>query len=157
MGIKAPISPRRGENARGRELFAQANCQSCHGGPNWTRSRVDFTPPPATNEIVAAQLVRFLRNVGTFDPTAANELRPAGTNIVTANGALGFNIPSLLSVFASAPYLHSGAAPTLDDVLDNVTHRTAGTSGQDVLADANDRRALVLFLQSIDADTPPFP
>jgi YVTN family beta-propeller protein len=160
MGIKAPISPRRGQQdvARGRELFAQANCQSCHGGPNWTRSRVDFTPPPGTNEtITAGQLVRFLVNVGTFDATAANELRPAVTNIVTANGALGFNIPSLVSVFAGAPYLHSGAAPTLDDVLENATHRTAGTPGQDPLSNANDRSALVRFLESIDGDTPPFP
>jgi YVTN family beta-propeller protein len=159
MGIKAPISPRRGSEdlAQGREVFAQANCQSCHGGPNWTRSRVDFTPPPATNEIVAAQLVRFLKNVGTFDPTAANELRPAGTNIVTANGALGFNIPSLLSVFAGAPYLHSGSAPTLADVLDNVTHRSAGTPGHDALGNVGDRSALVRFLESIDEDTSPFP
>ena len=45
---------------------------------------------------------------------------------VQARGELGFNVPSLISVFASAPYLHSGAAPTLDAVLENVTHRSAG-------------------------------
>src|SRR5439155_12533063 len=68
FGIKAPISPRRGEDvSAGRGLFGSANCQQCHGGPNWTRSRVDFTPPPGTNEIAAAQLTRFLFNVGTFD------------------------------------------------------------------------------------------
>src|SRR5207247_7860956 len=156
FGIQAPISPRRGSQDEGRALFAAANCQSCHGGPNWTRSRVDFTPPPVGEVITGGQLTRFLVNVGPFDSGAANELRPSGTDIVTANGALGFNIPSLLSVFASAPYLHRGAAQTLDDVLDNVTHRTAGTSGQDVLADANNRRPLVLFLQSMYADTPPF-
>ena len=74
-----------------------------------------------------------------------------------ANGSLGFNIPSLLSVFAGAPYLHSGFAPTLDDVLNNVTHRSAGTGGMDTLANAADRARLVKFLQSIDAQTPTFP
>jgi len=107
--------------------------------------------------ITGGQLTRFLVNVGTFDAAAANELRPSGTNIVTANGALGFNIPSLLSVFASAPYLHSGAAQTLDEVLDNVTHRSAGAAGVDTLASAEDRRKLVLFLESIDGSTPTFP
>src|SRR5438093_773016 len=77
FGIKAPISPSRGQDvSAGRALFASANCQQCHGGPNWTRSRVDFTPPPGTNEIAAAQLTRFLFNVGTFDSTTFNEVRP---------------------------------------------------------------------------------
>ena len=72
-------------------------------------------------------------------------------------GALGFNPPSLISVFASAPYLHSGAAPTLTAVLENVTHRTAGRAdGLDTLTDPRDRRELVRFLKSIDRDTRPF-
>jgi hypothetical protein len=158
FGIKAPISPQRGQDvSAGRNLFASANCQQCHGGPNWTRSRVDFTPPPGTNEITAGQLTRFLNPVGTFDAAAFNEVRGAGTNVVAANGALGFNIPSLLSVGAGAPYLHSGAAPTLADVLNNVTHRSAGTGGVDTLSNPADRLALVQFLKSIDETTPTFP
>jgi YVTN family beta-propeller protein len=158
FAIKAPISPFRKRNVRhGRDLFASANCQSCHGGPNWTRNRLDFTPPPATNEIVAGQLARFLKQVGTFDPTAFNEVRGAGTNLLTANGALGFNIPSLLSVHAGAPYLHSGAARTLEEVLDNVVHRSAGTGGTDTLKDRAKRRELIKFLESIDETTVPFP
>ncbi|PYJ03796.1 MAG: hypothetical protein DME25_11240 [Verrucomicrobia bacterium] len=165
FGIKAPISPRRGQQDvhKGRELFTQANCQSCHGGPNWTVSRVDFTPPPAVADITGGQIVRFLKDVGTFDTNKFNEVRQqvdaAGVliGILRANGSLGFNPPSLLSVFAGAPYLHSGNAQTLDEVLENPTHRTAGLApGQeDVLADANDRRSLVRFLESIDGDTEP--
>jgi YVTN family beta-propeller protein len=164
QGIRAPISPLRTtdqQNERdiavGRQLFAIANCVQCHGGPNWTRSRVDFTPPPALETITGGQLVRFLKQVGTFDPAAFNEVRGVGTTIVPANGALGFNIPSLLSVFAGAPYFHSGAAPTLDDVLNNVAHRTAGTGGGDRLAFPADRAKLVKFLQSIDVESPTFP
>jgi YVTN family beta-propeller protein len=167
FGIRAPISPLRARNVGGgqidpdivpgRALFAAANCQMCHGGPNWTRSRVDFMPPPLGETITNGQLVRFLTNVGTFDPGAFNEVRGVGTTIVTANGSLGFNIPPLVSVFAGAPYFHNGSAPTLDDVLSNVTHRSAGTGGVDVLASAADRARLIKFLKSIDARTPTFP
>jgi cytochrome c peroxidase len=167
FGIRAPISPLRRSNVRGlaldpevvsgRALFTAANCQQCHGGPNWTRSRVLFTPPPLGEPIVGGQLVNFLLNVGTFNPAALNEVRGVGTAILPANGALGFNIPSLLSVFASAPYLHNGSAPTLDDVLANVTHRAAGTAGVDTLASAFDRALVVKFVNTIDTKTPIFP
>jgi YVTN family beta-propeller protein len=167
FGIRAPISPLRPRNVfgaqpdpeipQGRALFLAANCQLCHGGPNWTRSRVDFQPPPLAETITGGQLRRFLFQVGTFDPAAFNEVRGAGTAIVPANGSLGFNIPSLISVFASAPYFHNGSAPTLDDVLANVTHRSSGTGGVDTLSSAADRAKLVKFLRSIDARTPAFP
>jgi YVTN family beta-propeller protein len=157
MGIRAPISPTFNSvltTAQGRALFTAANCQMCHGGPNWTRSQVNFTPPPDLAGINLGQLVGFLRNVGTFDSLAFNEVTANGG---TPLGADGFNIPSLIGVFASAPYLHNGAAPTLDDVLNNVTHRSAGTGGVDTLANAADRAAIVRFLKSIDARTTSFP
>jgi YVTN family beta-propeller protein len=167
FGVRAPISPLRPRNvgggqidpeiAQGRALFAAANCQQCHGEPIWGRSRVDFVPPPLGETIVVGQLTRFLVPVGTFDATAFNEVRGVGTTIATANGALGFNIPSLVSVFAGAPYFHSGSAPTLNDVLANVTHRASGTGGVDTLASAADRAKVVKFLNSIDPKTQTFP
>jgi YVTN family beta-propeller protein len=165
LGVRAPISPVSSHGLRvreGRNLFEAAGCQNCHGGPNWTISSLDFTPPPAATEIVDAQLVRFLCRVGTFDPAlfadgVSNEIRANNAANVQARGALGFNVPSLISVFASAPYLHSGAAPTLAKVLENVTHRTAGRAdGLDTLTDPQDRQAVVRFLKSIDRDTTPF-
>jgi cytochrome c peroxidase len=167
--VRAPISPlsrnSQGGVEKGRELFATAGCQNCHGGKNWTVSILDFTPPPEANEIFdsvdgQAQLIRFLCRVGTFDPGlfadgVSNEIRANNVANVQARGVDGINIPSLISVFNSAPYFHSGAAPTLDAVLENVTHRSAG-SGGDTLADADDRAAVVLFLKSIDRDTDPF-
>jgi YVTN family beta-propeller protein len=165
LGVRAPISPLSSHSRgvrQGRRLFEEAGCQNCHGGPNWTISSLDSTPPPAANEIVDAQLVKFLCRVGTFDPAlfadgVSNEIRANNAANVQARGALGFNVPSLVSVFASAPYLHSGAAATLAAVLDNVTHRTVGRAdGLDVLTDAQDRHRLVRFLTSIDRDTQPF-
>jgi mono/diheme cytochrome c family protein len=163
LGVRAPISPLRKSNvSKGRQLFAAAGCQSCHGGDNWTNSILDYTPPPAAAEVVDAQLVRFLCRVGTFDPAlfadgVSNEIRANNVANVQARGADGFNVPSLIAVFASAPYLHSGTAPTLDAVLENVTHRSAGTAGVDTLTNPEDRKAVVRFLKSIDRETPPFP
>jgi hypothetical protein len=163
LGVRAPISPVSSHTVKeGRQLFKQAGCQNCHGGPNWTISALDFTPPPAATQVVDAQLVKFLCRVGTFDPAlftdgVSNEIRANTAANTQARGILGFNVPSLISVFASAPYLHSGAAPTLRAVLDNVTHRTAGRAdGLDTLTDARDRKLLANFLSSIDRDTKPF-
>ena len=172
LGVRAPISPvSSGVVKKGRALFETAGCHSCHGGPNWTNSSLDFAPPPAAGQIVDAQLIKFLCQVGTFNPDLfadgiSNEIR-ANTNVaqgaqgVQARGKDGFNPSSLIAVFNSAPYLHSGSAPTLDAVLDNplsgVTHRKAGRAdGVDTLTDPRDRKALVKFLQSIDRTTAPF-
>lgn len=164
FGIRAPITPTKAtepDAVQGRALFAAANCQGCHGGINWTASRIDFTPPPGVAEITAGQLNRFLCKVGSFDATRPNELKGGGVagqlNTDGANGVLGINIPSLLNVFASAPFFHSGAARTLGDVLDNVQHRSLGTGGVDTLANAADRAKVATFLASIDAATTPFP
>jgi YVTN family beta-propeller protein len=163
LGVRAPISPVDSQTvATGRQLFEEAGCQNCHGGQNWTISILDFAPPPADTDIVDAQLVRFLCRVGTFDPTlftdgVSNEIRANNAANVEARGILGFTVPSLISVFASAPYLHSGAAPTLDAVVENVTHRSAGhPDGRDTLAEPQDREELVEFLKSIDRSTEPF-
>ena len=46
---------------------------------------------------------------------------------------------------------------SLDEVLNNVTHRSAGTGGVDTLTNAADRARLVKFIQSIDATSAPIP
>jgi YVTN family beta-propeller protein len=166
LGVRAPISPvSSGVVKKGRALFETAGCHTCHGGANWTNSILDFAPPPAAGQIVDAQLSKFLCRVGTFDAglftAPGNEIRANNAANVQARGVLGFNPPSLIAVFNSAPYLHSGAAPTLDAVIDDslpgVTHRKAGRAdGVDTLTDPRDRKALVKFLQSIDRTTAPF-
>jgi YVTN family beta-propeller protein len=165
FGIRAPITPPARatdpDAVQGRTLFAAANCQGCHSGANWTASTIDFTPPPAAAEITAAQLNRFVCKVGTFDSTKANELK-AGNNVTgqantdVANGILGINIPSLLNVFASSPFFHSGAARSLDEVLENAQHRSLGT-GVDTLSNPADRAKVAKFVASIDATTQTFP
>jgi len=165
----SPVSPHRGVDpnsevgqqiALGRQLFTQANCQACHGGAKWSTPQVDYarvSPFPETitpgvaPEATVGQLSRFLQIVGTFDP--ANPLEKNNNN-QGALGRLGYNPPSLLSIFAFPPYFHNGSCLTLACVLENQTHREAGgVTG--VLDDPANQAALVQFLISIDAKTEP--
>jgi YVTN family beta-propeller protein len=159
FGIRAPISPVKAsepEVIAGRALFAAANCQGCHNGAQWTVSRVNFVPPPGPGIVDAAgQVTDQLRNVTTFDATAFNEVRQNGAAPL---GAAGFVPPSLLSIHAFPQvFFHNGVATSLDQVMDNVGHRSAGTAGVDTLSNSADRSKVVKFLQSIDASTLPFP
>ena len=158
FGIRSPLSPvdaNEPDVIAGRALFTAANCQSCHGGAQWTSSQVRFTPPPGAGIVTAGQVTSELRQVGTFDPAAFNEVRQ---NAAPPLGAAGFVPPSLLAIDAfPKTFFHNGSAGSLDEVMNNVTHRSAGTGGVDTLTNASDRAKVVKFLRSIDANTPVFP
>ncbi len=159
--VRAPISPVDDSDAlakKGRKVFQKAGCTSCHSGSLWTTSTVAFQPPPPATELVSeqgvAQLAGQLKPVGTFSAADRFELVGTGGNISKqALGQTGFNTPSLLGVFAFAPYLHNGTAVTLEEILNNPAH--VGTSA--VLSKAKKRAQLIQFLRSIDDSTPPFP
>jgi YVTN family beta-propeller protein len=157
FGIRAPISPIDKNEQQviiGRDLFVAANCQQCHGGPQWTNAKVRFSPPPDPSLIVNGEIISELTTVGTFDPTFFNEVRDKVNG--DPLGADGFVPPSLLSIFAYPKTLfHNGAADSLTLVMDNVAHRSAGTGGVDTLSNASDRAKLIRFLKSIDAKTVP--
>ena len=187
--VRTPVAPDKNapvaDVQAGRELFGQAgltgvpgiSCASCHGGAKWTRSTVAFAAPPSpdlahgTELIVAAELRRtpaqpsVLFDVGTFVPFTAGRLLEARFNPadvgqrVNALGGNGFNIPSLLGVASSAPYLHHGVARTLEEVLDG-SHDGNGTSPLRSVHHVDNvarRESLVLFLRTIDAETAIFP
>jgi YVTN family beta-propeller protein len=165
-GVKTPSSPLSSEPGtsatgqqivRGRELFALANCASCHGGAGWASGRFNRLPAvlTATLDQGVPVTVEVLRDVGTFNATDANEVKQNGT---AGAGALGFNPPSLLGAFSLAPFLHNGSAQTLTDVMALKKHRTAGLllGAPDPFDDAAKRADIVKFLESIDATTLPF-
>lgn len=101
-----------------------------------------------------------VRNVGTFaagaDGRGAEELRQNGGN---AQGVDGFNVPSLINIGMGAPYLHNGAAETLEELLtpdgEFASHLRAGN--QVFTPNADDIRNLAAFLRSIDDDTETIP
>jgi hypothetical protein len=155
FGIRPPISPvskTEPDVIAGRALFTAANCQQCHGGPQWTTALIRYTPPPAAAQVNAGgELFAELRSVGTFNPAAFNEVRQNGAPSLGANG---FVPPSLLSIFAfPQTFFHNGAAGSLDEVMNNVQHRSAGTSGVDILTNPADRAKVVRFIESIDGAT----
>ncbi len=102
-----------------------------------------------------------VRIVGTFDADGAgghgaDELRQTGT---AAQGPDGFNVPSLLGVGKGAPFLHNGAAETLEELLDPAgdfgDHLRAGN--QVFSPSAQELADLIAFVQSIDDTTETFP
>ncbi|WP_321787855.1 jacalin-like lectin [Burkholderia pyrrocinia] len=93
----------------GKAVFA-ANCASCHGGVNFTDS---FT--------FAGTSTADLRDIGTLYPGSGKRL----------GGVLpGFDTPTLRDVWATAPYLHDGSAPTVDAAI--AAHTNVSLSAADL-------------------------
>ena len=156
FGIRAPISPRRGGRRRSgtralsrRPIASNATVAPTGRGAGWiTRPRRSRHPRRSRE---ASSLVSCPR-WATFDPAAFNEVRGAGTTIVTANGSLGFNVPSLLSVFAGGRTCIAARHRPWMKSVDNVTHRApAPAVSSTTLTNSADRETLVQFLESIDA------
>jgi cytochrome c peroxidase len=112
---------------RGRQVFLEAGCQSCHGGEHLTNS--SLSEPLLTNGL---EVLSTLRDVGTFNPK-------------DALGQNGFDVPSLLGLHSSAPYLHDGSAEHLVDVLENPKHSK-------VMLNLAERTDLATFLKSLDGN-----
>ncbi len=139
-GIRTPrtVAPS-AASEMGRALFDELGCVSCHGGSTWTISTLPGLPDSLDldgNGMVDG----VLRDVGTA--TAAD-----------VRGQTGFDVPSLIAVGLTAPYLHDGSLPTLAAVLDS-GHPTPGVARSRPLSLA-ERDALVAFLLTIDAGLPP--
>ncbi len=102
----------------GKVLFANLNCISCHGGSAFTHSGSN-TP----------------QNIGTIrQPTSGSRLGGALT---------GIDIPTLRDVWATAPYLHDGSAPTLEAAIRAHTFVTASDA---------DIAKVAAFLREIGSD-----
>jgi YVTN family beta-propeller protein len=131
-------------------------------------------PPGATERL------RIARQVGTFTATNPIEVRhptalsPVNTvapmlTVVNSFGADGFNTPTLLGIFDSAPYFRAGQAATLEAAFGIGTdpnflsaaqaHWRAGTGGAANILDSDATAVtdLISFLRTIDDNTPTFP
>jgi DNA-binding beta-propeller fold protein YncE len=171
----APVSSNLVAAVRGRAVFGEVglvkqgvSCATCHGGPKWTRSSVDYVPPPPLESVIGAELrqttsqplLGVLQKVGTFTIAGrVNELRvnPADASVAADPlGANGLNIPSLLSVHETAPYFYSGLAQTLEEVLDGSHDGNDLANRPHFVTDPAKRADLIQFLRSIDPGTPTF-
>ncbi len=125
---RAPVPVSDASARRGRVLFGQTglavanfSCATCHGGPKWTRSAIEYDPPPSpevglglgSERVIGAEIRQtakqpnlagpiappqypgVLVNVGTFVPNAAggrvNEIRFNAADISNAIAPLGAN------------------------------------------------------------------
>jgi YVTN family beta-propeller protein len=176
--------PQPADTSAGQAVFGQF-CASCHGGVKWTKSQIFYRDNPGAvaqngapvdpgvsntlNEFksftcmgaTSSLTFNYLEQVGTFDPNDPIEIRDNAAAAI-ALGADGIAVPSLLSINFHAPYLHRGQAQTLADVFPLHGLGPQGTTFPPTTTIANTLTAqqqadLLVFLQSIDGTTVPFP
>lgn len=104
---------------RGYSVFVRVGCARCHRPPAFT-------------------------NLGQV-PLAS--LFPSVAATLNANAQEMLDVPSLLSIASSAPYLHDGRAQSLDSVLDE--HNPDNLHGETRGLSAADKRDLLRFLSSL--------
>lgn len=103
-GIPAPIPPTTDPllAARGKQVFAQAGCASCHAGPR-------FTDSGAGNAALDLAGAVVLHDVGTCGGEDVAHPDRDGH----PRAACAFDTPTLVGAASSPPFLHDGSAPTL--------------------------------------------
>ena len=131
---------------------------------SWSFHDKQIAPQPAAADANTVQgppqVACVLRNIGTFGvpgnvaATDALELRANGGR---AQGAGGYNVPSLYGLSVGAPYLHHGGAASLQALFDDAQWQEHLTAGNPVFLTtgnaAQDKQDLINFLLSIDAST----
>lgn len=145
------------------ELDAQAFSRPQAWPASWSDYTTQIQGEPGG--VAIEQVACSIRNIGTFGPEALEKrivATPTGPSAVVAQGAKGYNVPSLYGMSLGAPYLHHGAAATLEDLFDEsnpafASHITAGNPnwilGRSAEEVAEAKTDLINFLLSIDATT----
>lgn len=142
------------------------------------------TTPPVTGDPIGTQYLNaFLEDVGSFNLGVAGEGNNIGNNVGAVEKAsaalagglagvqkdalgkdyngdgrgIGYNVQSLLGTHMVQPYMHNGACESLACVVRDADHRTGNGRFPDLLDTLGERNKVVLFLESIDAQTAPLP
>ena len=160
------------EERLGLKLFVgKAQCVLCHGGPNFTTT--DFwniavededTPQTASDQGRAAGLVTVQSSEFNCASQWSDVEDPAQCEVLRLESKprfMGaFKTPGLRDVSRTAPYMHSGGLPTLEDVIDHYADGgdAGGYAGASEVAireiDLTDeeKAALVAFLKTLDGE-----
>ncbi len=145
MSVESPkypfaIDARRAD--RGGAVFAD-RCARCHGtyGPNWTYpNKVIPMDKIGTDPRLAESF--SARNVGHYNASwFAREAGPDGRPFLVAD-TRGYQAPPLDGVWATAPYLHNGSAPTVYHVLNSAARPQVFTRSYRTGEDEYDRARL---------------
>ncbi|CAN5774474.1 hypothetical protein BH10CHL1_BH10CHL1_23190 [soil metagenome] len=138
-GIRTPAAPPSTSDLEpGRKLFRSAGCVTCHNGAQWTISALP-DPSQGLDPDGNGMVDSALRNVSTL-------------NLQDLRGATGFDVPSLLNVGLTAPYLHDGSLRTLTALVQSGHPNPLETNKQ---LTTNEVANLAAFLQAIGPTTPP--
>lgn len=125
---ETPVSPHHNDGEltskaqRGKAIFHELNCASCHSGSEFTDSQK-----------------RILHDVGTLSGTSGKRL---GATLK------GIDTPSLKGLWASAPYLHDGSAKSLREVL--IDRNKDGKHGMTAGLNEEELENLIAYLEQID-------
>ena len=103
---------------RGAQAFQKAECNSCHAGSAFTDNS--------------------FHDVGTLDLSGVNP------DVGLPNG---LNVPSLLGISRTAPYLHDGSAATIRERL--MVSRTSDLHGKTSLLSNGEMDDLVEYLNTL--------
>lgn len=129
-------------------------------------------PPAGVNPVGAQFLFKKLQDINSFNLGVAGGGNLIGANVGAPEKATdgkdalgkdhngdtlgnGYNVPSLLGIWAVQPYYHNGSCETLACVVGNAQHRTVKGTRPDALSSPTDQAKVVTFLQALDADTAP--
>jgi cytochrome c peroxidase len=114
-----------------------------------------FTLDPDINDCIDdPNVLKFLEDVETFNANDNIEIRGQAPTLGQPSlGVLGFNVPSLLGIAYTAPYLHNGKARSLQAVF---SRHALGNGTIDSELSGQQVDNLIELLNSIDGSTAPF-
>lgn len=140
---------------RGRSVFEQAGCGSCHTPPLYTNNKLTPARGYAVPDDHFNRFDILPRSVGT-DPTLT---------LTTRRGTGYYKVPSLKGVWYRGPFEHNGSVATLEDWFDprrlrddyvptgwpGHGVRTRAVKGHEfgLELSADDKRALIAFLKTL--------
>ncbi len=156
------------EEQRGFQLFVgKARCVACHTigerDALFADGKFHVTGVGSTNDFGRSHVVPLAAGVSTvvtdleLQAYAGATLSDLGRFEITLDPAdrYAFKTPSLRNVAHSAPYMHDGSLPTLEDVVAFYEQGGGDAPGKSALLaplqlGADDRDALVAFLKALD-------
>ena len=131
---------------RGMNLFEQLRCSSCHSGPNYaghiTKEGALFYPWnlqkfPTFRGSIYETKYELTRDLGRFEVTGDKKHKNM------------FRIPTLRNIALTAPYMHNGKVPNLEEAI----RVMARTQLNKVLPDS-DVKDIATFLESLTGRIP---
>lgn len=156
------ISP---EASLGESLFfGKANCSSCHNGPLFSDGKPHNLGVPENPEIYSDPLrgVTFVAfNMFMGNENYMNLRQDVGAHVVThkadKSDVGSFVTPTLRELVQTAPYMHNGMLPTLEDVVEFYDRGGVEVAHQDPAIQplgltAEEKAGLVAFLKSLSGD-----